>query len=250
MTNLILSTSRYIAFFDESGDHSLTKIDTDFPLFLLCTVVVEREAYANKIIPMIGAFKLRYFAHEGFNLHSRDIRKSSGPFSFLQNSELRNLFLKDMNELMAKLPFTLFATAIKKDPYIKKYGSTAKNPYSVALEYTFERILHFMESNQATDLPVIAEGRGRQEDDELRASFLRLLNGGTFYNKRERFNNLHCPLSFRKKNDNICGIQLADLCAYPTARHVLKPQENNRAFEVIQPRFYDCGRVNGLKVFP
>jgi hypothetical protein len=29
--------SRFIAFFDECGDHSLTKIDSDFPLFVLAT---------------------------------------------------------------------------------------------------------------------------------------------------------------------------------------------------------------------
>ena len=39
--------SRFIAFFDECGDHSLTKIDPDFPLFLLALVVVEREVYLN-----------------------------------------------------------------------------------------------------------------------------------------------------------------------------------------------------------
>jgi len=50
MTDAYLSTSRFIALFDECGDHSLTKIDKDFPLFLLCTVVVEREAYAQQII--------------------------------------------------------------------------------------------------------------------------------------------------------------------------------------------------------
>ena len=43
MADACLSNSRFIAFFDECGDHSLTKIDEDFPLFLLCTVVVERE---------------------------------------------------------------------------------------------------------------------------------------------------------------------------------------------------------------
>lgn len=30
-------TSRFVAFFDECGDHSLAKIDRDFPLFLLAS---------------------------------------------------------------------------------------------------------------------------------------------------------------------------------------------------------------------
>ena len=34
--------SRYIAFFDECGDHSLEQIDRDFPLFVLSTVIVSK----------------------------------------------------------------------------------------------------------------------------------------------------------------------------------------------------------------
>lgn len=242
--------SRFIAFFDESGDHSLSKIDKDFPLFLLCTVIVERDTYVHKIIPSIAEFKLRYFEHEGINLHSRDIRKSSGPFSILLNAEIRSRFMAELAELIASLEFKLFVTAIQKAPYSVLYGDKAKNPYNVALEYSFERVLHFMESNGETDLPVIAESRGRQEDDALKASFYQLLIKGTFYNKAQRFQKLNCPLSFQRKVDNICGIQLADLCAYPTAIHVLKPDAKNQAYKVVRPHLYNSGRINGLKVHP
>lgn len=223
MIDACQSTSRFIAFFDECGDHSLTRIDKDFPLFLLCTVVVERKAYAQQIIPAMAAFKLRYFAHEGINLHSRDIRKADGPFSILQNAAVRAQFLTEITGMMAALPFTLFITAIQKNGYATRYGDGAKNPYDVALEYSFERVLHFMEAQGEANLPVIAEARGRQEDDALRASFYRLMTKGTYYQNAARFQKLTCPISFRRKQDNICGIQLADLCAHPTARHVLAP---------------------------
>jgi hypothetical protein len=245
-----LSSSRFIAFFDECGDHSLTKIDKDFPLFLLCTVVVEREAYARQVIPALAEFKLRYFAHEGINLHSREIRKAEGPFNMLQNAAIRQTFLGEMSTLMAALPFTLFITAIHKPAYAKRYGDAAKNPYDVALEYSFERILHFLEEQGESKLPVIAEARGVQEDDALRASFYRLMTQGTYYNKAERFQKLVCPISFRRKQDNICGIQLADLCAHPTARHLLKPDAVNQAFDVVKSHIYLSGRISGLKVFP
>ena len=200
-----------------------TRLIKIFHCFLLCTVVVEREVYARKIIPAVAEFKLRYFAHEGINLHSREIRKAEGPFNMLQNAAVRQTFLSELSALMAELPFTLFITAIDKTTYVGRYGDGAKNPYDVALEYSFERILHFLEANEENDLPVIAEARGGQEDDALRASFYRLMTQGTYYNKAERFQKLVCPISFRRKQDNICGIQLADLCAHPTARHLLKP---------------------------
>ncbi len=66
--------SRYLAFFDECGDHSMEKIDRDFPLFVLALVVMERKVYREQALPEFNGFKLRYFSHEGINLHSRDIR--------------------------------------------------------------------------------------------------------------------------------------------------------------------------------
>lgn len=245
-----LSQSRFIAFFDECGDHSLTKIDKDFPLFLLCTVIVERESYAKQIVTALAEFKLRYFAHEGINLHSREIRKAEGPFRILQNETLRKKFLEELSTLMQKLPFTLFITAIHKVAYTNRYGDGAKNPYDLALEYSFERILHFLEKQGENALPVIAESRGQQEDDALRASFYRLMTQGTYYNKAERFQKLVCPISFRCKQDNIAGIQVADLCAHPTARHLLKPDVNNQAFDVVKPHIYISGNINGLKEYP
>lgn len=245
-----LSQSKFIAFFDECGDHSLTKIDKDFPLFLLCTVIVEREVYAHHIVPALAEFKLRYFAHEGINLHSREIRKAEGPFGILQNVAVRQKFLPELSALMATLPFTLFITAIHKLAYAKRYGDGAKNPYDVALEYSFERILHFLEEQGENQLPVIAEARGQQEDDALRASFHRLMTQGTYYNSAERFQKLVCPISFRRKQDNIAGIQVADLCAHPTARYLLKPSVVNQAFDVVKPHIYVSGNVNGLKVYP
>ncbi len=35
----------YNFFLDESGDHGLTKIDTDFPVFLLCGVLIKEGDY-------------------------------------------------------------------------------------------------------------------------------------------------------------------------------------------------------------
>lgn len=250
MMDNCLSKSRFIAFFDECGDHSLSKIDKDFPLFLLCTVIVERDAYAQKIIPALAEFKLRYFAHEGINLHSREIRKAEGPFGMLQNETVRLKFLSELSTLMETLPFTLFITAIQKTAYSKRYGADAKNPYDVALEYSFERILHFLEEQKESQLPVIAEARGQQEDDALRASFHRLMTQGTYYNNAERFQKLVYPISFRRKQDNIAGIQVADLCAHPTARHLLKPDVANQAYDVVKPHIYVSGNVNGLKVYP
>lgn len=243
-------TSRFIAFFDECGDHSLTVIDRDFPLFLLATVVVERGAYVQEIVPRMAQLKLAYWDHEGVNLHSRDIRKAEGPFSILQRHERRVKFMEDLSSLMEGLPFTLFVTAIRKVELRDRYASRAENPYELAVTYTFERLVHFLEQHDEIHLPVVAESRGRSEDRNLKVAFYRMLAEGTQFVGPDRLGRLRCPLLFENKLRNICGVQLADLCAHPCARHILKPTQTNRAYEIASRHLYSCGQVNGWKVFP
>jgi len=242
--------SKFIAFFDECGDHSLNKVDPDFPLFVLSTVVFERKAYREVVVPKIADFKLRFWHHEGVNLHSRDIRMASGDFAFTRVRELRFAMLDALSEVMMAIPFTLFIAAIKKHPYGERFGVDATNPYEVALTFTFERILHFMEGEGESVLPVTAETRGKKEDAELAKAFDRIMTEGTKYNAAKRFRMLSCPLNFRRKFDNIVGMQIADLCAYPFARKILHPEKENPAFQIIESRLYRRGSVSGLKVFP
>jgi len=241
--------SRFIAFLDECGDHSMEKIDSDFPLFVLATVVVERQAYMEKIVTQMNSFKLRYWDHEGINLHTRDIRKAEGPFSILKNSKRRERFLTELTTLMKELPYTLFVVGIHKQRHLERYKDHARNPYKLALTFAFERISYFLKQKNEKHLPVIAEARGKNEDRDLEIAFYKLLAEGTNFIGRERFN-FDCPLLFENKKKNICGIQLADLCAYPSARHILKPKQTNRSFEVVKEHIYDGENVKGWKVFP
>lgn len=60
-------------------------------------------------------------------------------------------------------------------------------------------------------------------------------------------------IRFMDKKHNSTGLQVADLVAYPIARHVVKPDQPNRAYELIEPKIRSYrGRIYGygLKVFP
>lgn len=243
-------TSQFIAFVDECGDHSLETIDKDFPVFVLSIVVVRRQDYVETIVPRLAKLKLAYWDHEGVNLHSRDIRKAEGPFSILQHPGRREGFMADLSALVDELPFTLFVVGIDKLRHHARYGANASNPYELALTFAFERIVHFMEGCAECDLPVIAEARGRNEDRSLEAAFYKMLAQGTYYVEASRFARLSSRLVIENKLRNIAGIQLADLCAHPSARHILKPRQDNQAYRVVRRHIYQRGSVRGWKVFP
>ena len=130
-------------------------------------MIIERKKYAEKIIPEISKLILKYWDHEGINLHSRDIRKAIGPFSFMLDQSKRNDFYNDINNFMNDMPYILFITCISKDKHFKQYKENAHNPYEIAFKMTMERILHFLNDNHETELPIIAEARGKNEDDQL-----------------------------------------------------------------------------------
>jgi len=240
----------YLAFLDECGDHSLVKIDRDFPVFVLSLVLVRREGYVDTILPKLNGFKLRYWDHEGVNLHSRDIRKASGPFSILQKAERRTRFIDELSHLMDVLPYELFIVCIRKDTLCRQCANAA-NPYELALTFVMERLVSWLEQNDQASLPVVAEARGKNEDNALKAAFFDLTSRGTRSITSERFQERQFSLQFHDKRKNIAGIQLADLCAHPAARHILKPDRSNRAFEVVKKHIYKGGgRVGGWKVFP
>jgi len=242
--------SRFIGFIDECGDHSMDKIDKDFPIFVLCLTIIERRTYLETIIPATSALKLKYWNHEGINLHSRDIRKANGPFGFLKIPDKRKSFLDDISCLMTNLDCTVFIICIDKSKHIAKYGPQAENPYEFALKMCMERVVHFLEQNGEIELPIVAESRGKREDEELERAFYEFLACGTYFVPAERFKSVRCPLVFWDKRANIAGLQVADLAAYPCARFILNPGQPNQAYEIIKKKIYESGNIRGWKVFP
>lgn len=240
-----------IIYLDEAGDHSLEKEDKDFPVFALVMMVCEQEAYENKLVPMVNRLKFDYFGHECVIIHSRDIRKAQGDFGFLTDPAKRQPFYERINEIMSVPGYDLIASVIKKQDHKEKYGMQATNPYDLALTFALERLLPLLEKEGQTEAYLVAEARGKKEDDELRLSFLNIVTYGTYYNSADRFRKIKFHLRFKPKAMNVVGTQLADLAAYPIARYVIDPKKPLPAYEVIRKRFYrGPGWIHGLKIFP
>lgn len=239
-----------VAYLDETGDHSLENIDKDFPLFILTVCAAKTSIYQNEIIPMISGFKMKYFSHEGIILHSRDIRKAEYPFNILLNKSVREEFLNDLTSLMKSLNYRLIVSVIKKEELVKQY-KTPYNPYDLGLTFALERLVVILEKMEQISLRVIAESRGKNEDDALRLSFFRIMSKGTTRVSIDRFCQRKIELIFVKKENNTIGTQLADLCGYPIGRYVLNPSKDNIPYEAIKNKIIE--KVNSwscFKIFP
>jgi hypothetical protein len=238
-----------LVFLDEAGDHSLEVVDKDFPIFVLAFMLCDDQVYASELVPAFTTLKVKYFGHDGVILHSRDIRKALGDFAFLQVPAKRETFYGDLNSLMIAARFQLIAIAIQKQHHKDRYGKArARNPYELALEFGMERLKSYLEEIGQKQVTLLAEARGKNEDDALRLAFLQLLKHGSYY---QDFKSIEFDLKFVSKKSNVLGHQIADLCAYPIARQVIDPKRSQRAFDVVRTKFLDRpGWRHGFKIFP
>jgi len=245
--------AQYVMFVDESGDHNLKNIDDNFPLFCLCGCVFEKEHYHEIARPLVDALKIRFWNSTDVILHSRDIRKQQGAFWFLQDSGKREAFYEAINAIMRQLDFSIIVVAILKREHLANYGDQAKHPYHLALEFMMERFALMIRCGEGESTGhIIAESRGKREDKLLKEEFFRLKRRGSHYQTFDVVTTLWAE----KKRQNIVGLQIADLVAYPIARKVLDPAKSHLSFDVLRAKIrHKPGEVNrvlgyGIKIFP
>lgn len=244
------STKTYL-FIDESGDHGLTKIDFDFPVFLLCGVLITEQDYENLDLSL-NQLKQSIWKNKTVILHSRDIRKCEKEFQILFNLDLKAAFYSRLNKIIADGPYTIIASAIRKNYFIEQFGKLQDDVYEIALSFVIEQtILSLLQKGNEVSLDIIIERRGRREDKQLDDHFQRILGKGTGKLTPSEIARFNPEFSFRNKKENINGLQLADLIAYPIARYVIEPDRANPSFEVIKPKIYrtDSG-MDGLRIYP
>lgn len=255
MTSTGKRYSDYLVFVDESGSPALGTIDPDFPLLVLAFMIVRKDHYRSEIVPAIQDFKFRHFGHDQIILHEREIRRDSGPFSFLKTKALKTAFLEELTAIMAAAPFNLVAVVIRKDILQARY-KTPENPYHLALKFGLERVSAFLAQQGEwhrgkADNPqvhLVVEKRGKNEDDELELEFRRICDGGNYKSEDFPF-----EIVFADKQSNSSGLQLADLVARPVGLSVIRPEQPNRAFDLLKGKLAQVKSHTagwGLKVFP
>ena len=154
--------SDYVIFVDESGDHGLTSIDDNYPIFVLDFCIFEKDHYVNVVVPT---------------------------------------------------------------PFLKSTANTTESP------------IWWL-----------------SEEEGVRMTSLNSFSVESAMAKTAGAGELGLELVFADKKANSSGLQLADLTARPIGRHVLNPEQRNRAWEIIEQKFRrsTSGKVDGwgLKVFP
>jgi len=243
---------KYNLYIDESGDHGLSNLNPDFPIFLLCGIVISSVEYESLRL-QFNQIKNEIWKSEHVIFHSRDIRKCDKEFKYLFDLELKARFYEMLDQVISTRDYTIVSSAILKENYIRKYGRLSDDVYEISLSFIIERAVFYLDDLKRKDitLDIIIEKRGNREDSKLKEHFQRMLSRGTGYVTPDRLKAYGVQIFFKSKRENINGLQLADLIAYPIARHVLEPDRINPSFEIFRDKIYGgMDKRYGLKIFP
>jgi Protein of unknown function (DUF3800) len=209
-----------VLFLDESGDHNLSAIDPQYPLFVLGGVIIDRAYAEGPLVAAFDRFKRAHFGRTDIVLHTADIVRNRNGFEGLKDPVVRMRFLGELNALVASLEFSVVACAIRKDHHLARYGVAALDPYLLSLDLLVERFCFDLRSSRQNGL-IVAEQRDATLDRQLDLAWLNLKVQGTRYVSATEITASVDGLTLRPKRANIAGLQLADLVVSPIGRHVL-----------------------------
>mgnify|MGYP000178608072 CR=1 FL=1 len=247
------SYGKYIVYVDESGDHSLQSIDQSYPIFVLAFCVFHKRHYSEAIVPALEKFKFNFFGHDQIVLHENEIRRRKGVFNIFKNREHHQQFTNQLTEVIEYSNFILISTTIDKR---KLKPNADDNAYHIALGLCMESLHDFLTEKQQQEKAthIVVECRGNKEDRDLELEFRRVCDGQNKFNK-----SLPLEIIFSDKKVMSSGLQLADLVARPIGLSVLRPEQQNRAFEVLKEKFYCMDGRNklgenfegvGMRIYP
>jgi hypothetical protein len=237
-------------YLDESGDFCLSKIDPTYPMFTLAGCIFD-ETEIKKLEEGMNQLKLKYFNQVDLVLRSYDIRKQKKSFSSLIDTEKRNSFYQDLNDFIAKLDFTIISASINKIK-LKEQFSDPQDPYDLCFKFILERSIMFI-GRKSDRVKFHFESRETHNDNRLRNIFDHFCNTKQSFFIEEEIKSKLDGIYFSKKLENIPGIQIADLIAYPISKWVLNPDSENKAFQIFQNKIHSKDKkfINiGLKIFP
>lgn len=244
-------TEKYYLFLDECGDQNLANFDPSFPIFTLCGIVLSEEQL-QILSSQINDLKKAFWGDKKIILHSRDIRKCQNGFELFFNLETKQSFYERINEILGQDIYTIICCAILKEPYIRQYGKL-NDVYGQSLSFIMERTVFYLDGVKKSniELTTIIEKRGKKEDSSLLAYYNSLIDRGTYWVTADRIKSYFKNFQMKAKQDNIIGLQVADLIAYPITRHILDENAVNLSFDIIKRNIYTKGdKLYGMKVFP
>jgi hypothetical protein len=222
----------YRIYIDESGDHTYKRVRDLSRRYLGLTGVVIRKSRYDPAIPAeLEQIKRGFFAYDADMppiLTRKDIIKRRGLFRVLldpaENRRWENTLLDFFRDTLRAQIFTV---VIDKEEHQRRYPVDTWNPYAYSLAVLLRRIRGWLRLAGAT-ADIMPEARGDKEDNQLLAAYVDLRTNGSSWGSGDEYREVFPEgrLLFRRKDQNVAGLQIADLVV--AEQKALTIQESGR----------------------
>ncbi len=225
----------HFLYIDEVGNADLKGAATDDNIrFLSLTgILTTRRLHDERITPQINAIKALIPGHSAADpiiLHRREIVRREGIFACLRAPDLSEKVSSRLLHTIKTAPYLALTVQIDKKQHLETYDTWHFDPYHYCLRCLIERYVLYLARHNATGFVAI-EPRYKKADKKLKASFERIFLDGTdnIAAKRVQRHLLSKTIHFFPKAANVAGLQLADLIAHPSARHMRIVRDGRQA---------------------
>jgi len=222
---------KYRLYVDEVGNSDLGASNNPNHRYLSLTGVILELGYVQTtVFPQIEELKQRYFnSHpdEPIILHRKELVNKAPPFDSLRDPVVEQSFNQDFLKLLNDLDYVVITVVIDKLEHQTRYQVWRFDPYHYCLTILVERYVLWLQSRNFHG-DVMAESRGGKEDRRLKDSFERVYDLGSDFIQPKVFAThlTSRQLKVKAKSNNIAGLQLADIIAYPSFRAILARHNN------------------------
>jgi hypothetical protein len=251
---------KYRIYIDEVGNSDLENSDNPNHRFLSLTGIIGELRYLDSVVqPQMEALKRKYFnyhADEPVVFHRKEMVNARPPFEKFKDTEIRESFDNELIGLLHDWEYTVVTVCLDKKRHKETYTTWQYDPYHYCLAMILERYAYFLRRKSSVG-DAMAESRGGKADLRLKESFRRLIKHGT-YVRPEILEHVFTSkeLKVKSKQNNIAGLQIADLIAHPSRSEVLNehghmsvlPLFASRIIELLGVKYDQVGdKVYGKK---
>ena len=218
-------STRYRMYVDESGDDVMAPSkwrSPDARYLGLTGVVIASEAYRTRTHPEFEALKQEFFPYDPdfpVILVRSEIVKKWNLFGILQDPEIASHWEDRIIRFLELHLAQVITVVLDKRAFPGVGQSSGLRPYGYCMEALTSIYDQWLSQVGGTG-DVMAEARGKKEDRELKEDFRRFMTGQG--NLRESPSSVTSSrIKLNLKAENITGLQLADLLAYPSKKGIL-----------------------------
>ena len=253
-------------YIDEVGNSDLGSAHDPNHRFLSLTgVILSLNHVREAVHPEMESLKNRYFhSHpdDPVILHRKELIAGHPPFRALRDPRTREAFDADLLAVLKRWEYTVVTVVIDKLEHRNQYQVWRHDPYHYCLMVMLERYVFYLKQLGCCG-DALAESRNGKEDRRLKNAFSRLWEQGTDFVSADKFQDVLTSrqLKVKPKQNNISGLQLADLLAHPSRREILLEAgkiEDKRAdvfgdkvTKILMEKYYRRGgKIYGRKLLP